>query len=69
MPVVVAHFRTRIEAEFAHDLLEDAGIPSVVSSDDAGGMYPGRDGARLLVDEADAEDARDILLDAGAIKG
>jgi hypothetical protein len=41
-----------------------AGIPSVLASDDAGGAYPfdlTGGAARLLVDEADAEDAAAIL--------
>ena len=40
-----------------------AGIPSLVAADDAGGAYRFdlTGGARLLVDEADAEDAAEVL--------
>ena len=56
-------FPTRTEAEFAQAALAAAGIDSVIASDDAGGAYPFdlSGGARLLVDEADAEDAAAIL--------
>jgi len=40
-----------------------AGITSVLAADDAGGAYPFdlSGGARLLVDEGDAEDAAALL--------
>jgi Putative prokaryotic signal transducing protein len=61
--IAVGTFRTRSDAEFAQSLLASAGIESVISSDDAGGAYPFdlSGGARLLVNESDAEDARAIL--------
>jgi hypothetical protein len=64
--IEVGVFPTRSEAELAQTRLEAAGIPSVVSADDAGGAYPfaiAGGGARLLVDEADAEDATQVLSD------
>jgi putative signal transducing protein len=59
----VASYPTRSDAELAQSLLAVEGIASVVAADDAGGAYPFdlTGGARLLVDEADAEHAGAIL--------
>ena len=64
----VASFNTRSDAELAQAMLRAAGIPSVISADDAGGAYPFdlTGGARVLVDEADAEDAAAVLATASA---
>ena len=61
--VEVGTYVTRSEAEIAQGALEAAGIPSVLAADDAGGAYPFvlAGAARLLVDEADAEDAAALL--------
>jgi putative signal transducing protein len=61
--VEVGAYRTRSDAELAQTALAAAGIPSVVAADDAGGAYPFdlSGAARLLVDEADAEDAAAVL--------
>lgn len=61
--IQVGTYPTRSDAELAQTALSAAGIPSVLASDDAGGAYPFdlSGGARLLVDEADAEDAAAIL--------
>jgi Putative prokaryotic signal transducing protein len=61
--IEISTFTTRSDAELAQATLAAAGIASVVSADDAGGAYPFdlTGGARLLVDEADAETARAIL--------
>jgi Putative prokaryotic signal transducing protein len=63
--VVAGIYPTRTDAELAQTALTAAGIDSVIASDDAGGAYPidFSGGARLLVDEADAEDAAAILAD------
>ena len=63
--VQVGIYATRSDAELAQTVLTAAGIESVVSSDDAGSAYPFdlAGGARLLVDEADAEDAAAVLAD------
>lgn len=64
--ITIGTFPTRIDAEFAQAALEAAGIPSMVTSDDAGGAYPfdlTGGGARVLVGEADAELATAILAD------
>jgi hypothetical protein len=61
--VEVATFTTRSDAELAQSALAAAGITSEITADDAGGAYPFdlSGGARLLVDEAEAEDAATIL--------
>jgi Putative prokaryotic signal transducing protein len=63
--VEVGAYPTRSDAELAQAELAAAGIPSVVSADDAGGAYPFvlAGAARLLVDESDAEDAAAVLAD------
>jgi cell division protein FtsN len=61
--VEVGVYATRADAELARASLEAAGIESVISADDAGGAFPFAlgSGARLFVDEADAEDATAVL--------
>jgi hypothetical protein len=67
--VDVGAYATRSEAEIAQAALAAAGISSVIAADDAGGAYPfdlSGSGARLLVDEGDADDARAVLSDSAA---
>lgn len=61
--IEVGRFDTRTDAEFGRALLAAAGIPCVLAPDDASGAYPDDflGGARLLVAEADAHDAVEIL--------
>jgi hypothetical protein len=61
--VQIAAFPTRSDAELAQSALAATGIQSEVVSDDAGGAYPFdlTGGARLLVDEADAAAATEVL--------
>jgi len=61
--IQISAYPTRSDAELAQSALAAAGIPSVVTSDDAGGAYPFdlSGAARLLVDESDAADAADVL--------
>jgi hypothetical protein len=61
--IEVGAFPTRQDAEIAQAALAASGIVSVVDSDDAGGAYPFglSGGARLLVEEGDAEVASAIL--------
>jgi hypothetical protein len=61
--VAVGTYPTRSDAELAQTALSAARITSVIAADDAGGAYPFdlAGGARLLVDEADAETALAIL--------
>jgi hypothetical protein len=63
MAIEIGRYTTRADAELAQAALAAAGIRSAVESDDAGGAYPfdlGA-GARLLVDEADAQFAAAVL--------
>jgi hypothetical protein len=62
--IQVGAYPTRFDAELAQTALTAAGIASVVDSDDARGAYPFdlAGGARLLVDDGDAEDAAAILV-------
>jgi hypothetical protein len=61
--VQVGAYTTRSDAELAQSALAAADIESVVTADDAGGAYPFdlTGGARLLVDDVDAEDAATVL--------
>ena len=61
--VVAGVFPTRTEAELAQAALAAAGISSVLEADDAGGAYPFdlTGGARVLVDEGDADAAATVL--------
>jgi Putative prokaryotic signal transducing protein len=65
--IEVAWFDTRTRAELARALLAAAGIPCVLDPGQPTGGDPGRrpGGARLLVAEADARDAAQILMDRG----
>ncbi len=67
-PVVVATFRTRLDAESAGGLLEHAGIPFVIQSPEGIGMGPLPQGASLLVRADELEAAKQVLADAGIIK-
>jgi hypothetical protein len=60
----VETYGSEIEAELARGLLETAGITAFVFKDDGGGMVPSMQrwtGVRLLVTQADAAAAREIL--------
>jgi len=65
--IEVGAYPTRSDAELAQSALTAAGIQSVLEADDAGGAYPFdlTGGARLLVDEADAESAAAVLATNG----
>lgn len=59
--IVVSTFRTTADAQIAKGVLDEAGIESMIRSDNAGGMYPGIDGADLLVRTEDVERAREAI--------
>lgn len=68
--IPVATFDRRHEADFARGFLEDAGIDSVLSADDAGGADMGLSFARqvrLLVRPEDRQDAEEVLREAGVL--
>ena len=63
--VVVRSFAEMFAAELAHSALTAAGIPSMIRSDDAGGLYPhlrlvGRR-IELIVHDADRSQALEVL--------
>jgi hypothetical protein len=62
-PETVATVPTHAEADLIVGLLQAYGIPAFTASDDAGGAYPGLGfvGVRVVVDEADAEQALSVL--------
>jgi cell division protein FtsN len=60
--IQVGIYPTRSEAELAQAALAVAGIPSLLAADDAGG-------ARLLVEEADAEGAQAVLSEGSDPEG
>jgi len=59
--ISVSTFRSTADAQIAKGILDEAGIESMIQSDNAGGMYPALAGADLLVRAADAEKANDAL--------
>jgi hypothetical protein len=59
--VVVSTFRTTADAQMAQGLLTEAGIESMLRTDDAGGMYPAMGMVALIVREDDAHLAREAL--------
>jgi hypothetical protein len=59
--IVVSTFRSTADALIAQGVLNDAGIESMIRSDNAGGMYPALAGAQLLVRAEDAEEALEAL--------
>ena len=62
-PETVATVPTHAEADLIVGLLQAYDIPAFTASDDAGGAYPGLGfaGVRVVVDEADLEQARAVL--------
>ena len=56
-------YRTRSDAELAQALLRASGIRSEIEADDAGAAYPFdlSGGARLIVQDADADSAAALL--------
>ena len=69
-PIAIRTFDNEAEAEMAQQMLEDAGVHSFVSKDDAGGMEPQLQltgGVRLIVSNSNVERAREILSVLGSI--
>jgi leucyl aminopeptidase (aminopeptidase T) len=65
--VAIGRYATRAEAEIVTGLLESEGISASIAADDAGGAYPFvlSGGAEVLVDDSDADAAREALARAG----
>ena len=59
--VTVSTFPSAVDAEIAKGVLDDAGIESMIRSDNAGGMYPALAGADLVVRAEDVEKATEAL--------
>ena len=62
--IILKVFVTEMDANMAHDILQDDGIKAFVFKDDAGGMEPHlqrTNGVRLVVKRVDADRARKIL--------
>jgi len=59
--VSVSTFRSTADAQIAKGILDEAGIESMIRSDNAGGMYPAMDGANLLVKAEDVTSATEAL--------
>jgi hypothetical protein len=59
--ITVSTFRSTADAQIAQGVLDEVGIESMIRSDNAGGMYPGLDGADLLVRADDLEKADEAL--------
>jgi hypothetical protein len=58
-------FSSRLEAEMAREVLTQAGIPSLIQSDDIAVFGPGHptapSGVKLLVREEHLQEARDLI--------
>jgi hypothetical protein len=63
--VSVGTFRSIADAQIAQGILDDAGIESMIRSDNAGGMYPAIDGAYLMVRAEDVDKAEEALAEMG----
>jgi len=59
--VTVSTFPSTVDAEIAKGVLDDAGIESMIRSDNAGGMYPALGGADLVVRAEDIGKATEAL--------
>jgi hypothetical protein len=59
--VAVSTFRSTADAQIAKGILDEAGIQSVIRSDNAGGMYPAMAGAEILVNAEDLTEAAKTL--------
>ena len=62
--IILKVFVTEMDANMAHDILQDDGIKAFVFKDDAGGMEPHlqrTNGVRLVVNRVDADRARKFL--------
>ena len=60
-PVAIANFRTKLEAEMAAGLLDNAGIPYLIQSTEGILHGPLSPGATILVGETVASHARVVL--------
>ena len=59
--VAVSTFRSTADAQIAKGILDEAGIESLIRSDNAGGRYPAMAGVELLVHADDVDEATKTL--------
>ena len=59
--ITLSTFRSTADAQIAKGVLDEAGIESMIRSDNAGGMYPAISVADLLVRSEDVDKAHDAL--------
>ena len=59
--IAVSTFPSTVDAQIAKGVLDEAGIESMIRSDNAGGMYPAIAGAELLVRVEDLARAAEAL--------
>jgi hypothetical protein len=59
--IAVSTFPSTVDAQIAKGVLDEAGIESMIRSDNAGGMYPAIAGAELLVRAEDLARATEAL--------
>ena len=67
---IVATYTTRRDAEMAQSRLEDEGIRTFITADDAGGMHPQLQrphGVKLVVLDRAAQYAHEVLAEAGLL--
>lgn len=64
--ITLSTFRSTADAQVAKGILDEAGIESMIRSDNAGGMYPALAGADLLVRTEDVGRAANELQAADA---
>ena len=66
--IAVSTFRSTADARMAKGILDEAGIESMIRSDNAGGMYPAMAGADVLVRAEDTERATNTLRAASPVR-
>lgn len=59
--IAVSTFGSTADAQIAKGILDEAGIDSMIRSDNAGGMYPSLAGVELLVRAEDVSRAQELL--------
>lgn len=59
--IAISTFRSTADAQIAQGILDEAGVESMIRSDNAGGMYPAMSGAELLVRSEDVDKAQAAL--------
>jgi hypothetical protein len=59
--IAISTFRSTSDTQIAKGIVDEAGIKSMIRSDNAGGMYPAISGADLLVRAEDVEKAAEAL--------